>query len=460
MEGILPVNINKIHFVGIGGIGMSGLARLLLDKGYAITGSDVKNSQIIHKLRRRGVRISVPHNPGSVKGADLVCFSSAIGADNPELREAKILKVPVIRRGVLLGKILRDKKVLAVAGSHGKTTTTSLASFVLKKAGLDIASLVGGIPHYVEDSSWWGRDLFVVETDESDASFLRIKPTYSIITNIDKEHLNFYGSFKKLKESFLDFAKNTKDLIIGLGDQKEVLRALLKSGKEYISFGFSSSCLIRAKDIRLLPSGSEFRIFHKNKYVTGMKIPLLGKHNILNALSVAAFCLYSGYNLNKLKNIFNSFPGTGRRFDFKGTFKGVCFVDDYAHHPREIESTLAAASLLKKKRLIVLFQPHRFSRVKELISEFSSCFRDDIDSLIITDIYSASEAPISGVDVGLLIKKIKRNYKKDIMYIPREKLAEKVPLLLMKGDCLFSLGAGDINKILEQIIKKWCAADE
>lgn len=459
MEKILPVRIKKIHFVGIGGIGMSGLARLLKERGYTVTGSDIKHSEIIDKLRERGVKINIPHNSSQVKGTDLLCFSSAISEDNPEIKEALSLNIPIIKRGALLGKVIRNKEVLAVSGSHGKTTTTSLACFVLKKIGKDIASLVGGIPLYSDNSSWWGKDIFVVETDESDASFLEVEPTYSIITNIDKEHIDFYGSFRKLKDDFLRFAKNTKRLVIGWADQKEVYQILKRSKKEFISYGFSRNCILQAKSIRLASGESEFKIFYKNKYICQIKIPLLGKHNILNSLSVVALCLYLGFDINEIKDSFKDFPGTKRRMDFKGKIKGVIFVDDYAHHPKEIEAVLEAMSLVKKRRLVVLFQPHRYSRVKNLISEFSLCFRN-ADFLIITDIYSASERQIQGINAQLLMKKIRKNFKKDMLYIPKEDLVGKVPFLLKRDDCLLCLGAGDINRIHEKIMQRFRNADD
>lgn len=450
MERVLQVNFKKIHFVGIGGIGMSGLATLLLDKGYTISGSDVRENSIIEKLRNRGVKINIPHRASCVKGADLVCFSSAVDNNNPEIKKAKALKLPIIRRGVLLGKILRGKKVLAVAGSHGKTTVTSLASFVLQKAGRDIASLVGGIPLYSENSSWWGKDLFVVETDESDASFLNIMPTCSIITNIDREHLNFYGSFKKLKDAFLKFTKNTDKLLIGCAQQGQVYELLKKSKKDFISYGLNRKSMVQARNIRLLSNRSCFDVFYKDKFAASIALSLLGEHNILNALSVIAFCLYLGYDLEKISKLFGKFPGTKRRLEFRGRIKNVMFIDDYAHHPREIEAVVNAVSAIKKKRLVVMFQPHRFSRIKDLISEFSSCFKN-IDLLIITDIYAASEPEIKGIDAHFLIKKVKKYFKNSILYIPKQQLSAQILPVLRKGDCFLSLGAGDISRIQEQI---------
>lgn len=454
MERVLPPQINKVHFVGIGGIGMSGLANLLLDKGYKVSGSDIKESEIIDKLRKKGVKINIPHNSKVVRGKDLVCFSSAIRGDNPEIKQAKSLKVPLIKRGSLLAILLKKKKVLAIAGSHGKTTTTSLASFLLKGVGFDLASLVGGLPHYSKDSSWWGRDLFVVETDESDASFLEIEPTYSIITNIDREHLNFYKSFSALKRAFLSFAQNTKELVIGWADQDELYQILKRSKKEFLSFGFRKRASLRAEEISLSSQLSKFKVFYKGKYLGKVEMPLLGRHNILNALGVLGFSLYLGLPLNLVKPFLRSFPGTRRRLELKGTYQGVMFIDDYAHHPREIESVIRVASLFRKRRLVVLFQPHRFSRIKALIKEFSFCFKG-ADLLIITDIYSAAEKPLPGIDIDWFITRIRKNFKGELIYIPKEALRQTCLFLLKRGDCLLSLGAGDINKILEEIVESF-----
>jgi len=454
MEGFLSKEIKNIHFIGIGGIGMSGLANLLMSKGYKISGSDIKNTEIIAKLRRKGIEINIPHDRRAVRGKDLVCFSSAVGEDNPEIREAKALKIPLIRRGSLLAHLLGKRQVLAISGSHGKTTTTSLASFVLKGAGLDLASLIGGIPRYSEDSSWWGKDLFIVETDESDASFLELKPFYSVITNIDREHLNFYRSFYNLKRAFLRFAKNTQKLVIGYADQDEVYNILKSSEKDFISFGFKHRALIRAEDIKISSQGSKFKVFYKKRFLTNLQLSLLGEHNILNSLAVVGFCFYLGISPEKFKPFFKKFPGTRRRLEIKGSFKGVIFIDDYAHHPKEIESVIKTVSLFKRRRLVVVFQPHRFSRIKLLAREFSFCFKN-VDLLIITDIYSAGELPLAGIDIDWFIKKIKKNFKGELIYIPKEGLKEAVCFLLKKGDCLLSLGAGDINRVLEEIIEKF-----
>ncbi|MFC1514657.1 UDP-N-acetylmuramate--L-alanine ligase [Candidatus Omnitrophota bacterium] len=454
MEKVLSPKTRKIHFVGIGGIGMSGLAGLLLDRGYAVSGSDLKRSQGISRLRRKGAQINIGHSRGLVRGADLVCFSSAVAGDNPEIKRAKALRIPTIRRGMLLGRLLKGKEVLAVAGSHGKTTTTSLASYVLRRAGKDAATLVGGIPHYLKAPSWWGKDLFVVETDESDGSFLQVKPTYSIITNIDKEHLGFYGSFTRLKQSFFQFAANTRKLVIGCGDEAEVRAVLKKCGRTYMTVGLGAECMLRAKEIDFGPERTRFAVYYKRSRLARIETPLLGAHNITNALSVFAFCLDQGYDLRRVESGFKDFSGTKRRLDLKGRVNGVTFFDDYAHHPREIAACLAALRPLKKKRQVVLFQPHRFSRVRDLLGDFARCFSDS-DVLIITDIYPASEPAIPGIDAQLLIEKIRVHFKKAVIYIPKDKLIQAVPLLLKRGDCLVAMGAGDSNKILEKIIRRW-----
>ncbi len=448
------VRVNKVHFIGIGGIGVSGLAYLFLDKGYKVSGSDIKENLIVKKLRDKGVKINVPHSAQAVRGKDLVCFSSAIRPDNPELLFAKALRIPRIKRGSLLGRILRGKETAAVSGSHGKTTVTALASFVLRSLGKDTASLVGGIPLYSERSSWWGRDLFIVETDESDGSFLKIKPDYSIITNIDKEHLNFYGSFDRLTQSFKKFALNTRSLVIGCGEDKQVRSILRQAGIPSVSYGFKNSNTFSAGNISFSKKGSEFDFYYKKRFAGRIKIPLWGKHNVLNTLSVLALCWNLGYGVKEIKKAVSKFPGTKRRLEIKAKVKKVSFIDDYAHHPSEIKAVLEAVSHLNSKRIVVLFQPHRFSRVKILFDKFPSAF-SSADLLVVTDIYPAGEKPLKGIDAESLSRRIKRRLGRRIIYLPKNEILSKVPGMFKPGDLFLGLGAGDINKITDSIIVRF-----
>lgn len=368
MEKLLSRNLKKIHFIGIGGIGMSGLAYLFLEKGFSVSGSDIKENEIIRSLEKKGAKINIPHSADVIDSQNLVCFSSAIQANNSELKKARFLKIPAVKRGALLGEVLKDNEIIAVSGSHGKTTTTSFIAFVMSKLGKDISSLVGGIPRYAETSSWWGKDSFVVETDESDGSFLEVKPTYSIITNIDKEHLSFYGTFDNLKKAFFDFAESTSHTAIGCGDQEEVLSILKNIKNHSVSYGLGDNNDYRAKNIKFDSFQSSFDLFYKDKFIGSIEIPLLGKHNVQNSLAVLALCLELNFDIAEIKKAMRDFPGTRRRLEPKGRISEVEFVDDYAHHPREIKAVLAALAAVDKKRFVVIFQPHRFSRIKNLFS--------------------------------------------------------------------------------------------
>ncbi len=454
MERILPVNIKKVHFVGIGGIGMSGLAFLFKDKGIEVTGSDIKETETVRKLRQKGIKVNIPHSGKVVRGTDIVCYSSAIKEDNPELKEAESLNVPLIKRGVLLGRILKGKKVISVAGSHGKTTTTSFLSFALQKLGRNISSLVGGIPKYAETSSWWGKDMFVVETDESDASFLEVDSLYSVVTNIDKEHLGFYKSMDNLRNAFALFIENTGQLVVGCGDDKNVREIFKGSRGEFLTYGLQPDNDLQARKVKFDSKGSKFDIFFKDEFVINVEIPLLGNHNVLNSLAVFALCYCLGYSFEKISSVVKDFPGTSRRLEFKGQVGTVEFFDDYAHHPKEIESVLASLSAVKKDRLVSIFQPHRYSRVKNLLKEFSLCF-DKTDLLIVTDIYSAGEDKIEGIDAQVLVDRIKKNTGAQVQYVPKEELFQRVPLLFEEGDFVLSLGAGDINIIQEELLRKY-----
>ncbi len=435
---------------------MSGLARLLMNKGYKVSGSDIRENAIIKELKQNNIDIDVPHRAGSVKDKDLVCFSSAIKGDNPEIQAARAVSIPLVKRGVLLGQVLKNEDTIAVAGSHGKTTVTSLASFVLKSLGKDIASMVGGIPRYSNISSWWGKDMFVVETDESDASFLYIKPSYAVITNIDKEHVSFYKSFAKLIESFKKFSQSAQRLIVACGDDELLLKILKKNKKKTLTYGLKPQNIFGAKDLNFTRSVSSFTLIYNGQPRLKVKIPLLGRHNIQNCLAVIALCKGLGFGFEEIAKAIAEFPGTRRRLEFKGNINEVEFVDDYAHHPSEIKAVLQAVRIINPDRLVVLFQPHRFSRVKNLVSEFARCF-EDADLLVVTDIYSAGEKEIEGIDSQWFYKRITKTRKKESLYIAEKDLANKTPGLLNPGDFFLALGAGNINNIQDEIMKVYGA---
>ncbi|MCM8773971.1 MAG: UDP-N-acetylmuramate--L-alanine ligase [Candidatus Omnitrophica bacterium] len=454
MSSELLSKIKRVHLLGIGGVGMTGLAFLLKERGFIVSGSDIKESYNTNLLKEYSFKVFMSHSISNLEDVDLVCFSSAIKDDNIELLEAKRRRLPVMRRAELLAILSQDDKVIAISGSHGKTTTSAMAAFVLNELGYNPNVFIGGVSLNFGKCAWAGKDIFVVETDESDGSFLLFKPWISIITNIDVEHLDFYRDKDNLEKSFLEFSLNTKGTTIGCGDEANV-RYILDRVRG-VSYGFSPHNDVRAENIRRVADYTVFDlIFEKDKFFD-VKISLLGEHNVLNSLAIICLAQYLGESIDKVINILGRFRGTKRRFEIKDNFDGVIFVDDYAHHPTEIEAVLRATDSLSKKRIVVIFQPHRYSRVKLLYEEFSRCFYK-CDYLIVTDIYSAGEDKINGIDGEFIFNEIKKNFNKDIVYIHKENLYKEVPLILEEGDLVLGLGAGDINIIMDSIVNEFKA---
>ncbi|MBD3264642.1 MAG: UDP-N-acetylmuramate--L-alanine ligase [Candidatus Omnitrophica bacterium] len=449
MERILP-GVKKVHLVGIGGIGMSGLALLLKEKGVEVTGSDSHPTPTTEMLKNKGIKLFIGHSKQNLDSdTDILCHSSAISEANCEIAEARRKNIRVAKRGLLLAELCKDKNTIAVSGSHGKTTTTSLLGYLLTSTGHDPTVFIGGLPLNYSEWAWWGKDFFVVECDESDGSFLYYKPEYSIITNIDQEHMDYYKDSGRLKESFLQFALNTKRKVFGWGDDPVVRKIIQKTGG--VSFGWGKNNQVRGEKFSLKNDFSYFDLYIKDKFVFKVKIPLLGKHNCINCLSVFSFFDYLGEDLNKVKNLITGFKGTRRRFQKKGKFRGVSFVDDYAHHPTEIKAVLDTARKLDYGRLIVIFEPHRFSRVKDLYREFSKCFCG-VNHVFITDIYSASEAPIENITSSWLGELIKQNSNTDVRYFSAEKAVSELPRFFKERDLVISLGAGNVSNILDEVI--------
>lgn len=443
-------NVKSIYLVGIGGIGMTGLAFLLKEKGLTVKGSDIQDGYTVKMLRDAGIEVFIGHKKENLpQELDMVAYSSAIKDDNPEIIEAKARKLTMLRRGELLGLLSWDRKTIAVAGSHGKTTTSAFIGYLLTALGSQPTVFVGGVPLNYEKNAWWGKDYFVIETDESDGSFLYYNPWVSVITNIDKEHLDHYKNFEILKESFLKFAYQTKGLVIGCGDDPSVRHII--SQVNGVSYGFEPENKFSASNIGFDGTYTTFSLLIDNEFKSHVKIPLLGSHNVLNSLAVFAFFNYLGEDFSVIIDLMRNFKGTRRRFQIKAQVAGVTFVDDYAHHPTEIQAVLKAAHSLSPKRVVAVFQPHRFSRVKALHDEFSNCFKY-ADLAIVTDIYSASETPIEGISGKLLFEEIDRLFPGKARYIAKEQLVEEVPLVLEEGDIVLGLGAGDINSIMENIV--------
>ncbi|MDD5194345.1 MAG: UDP-N-acetylmuramate--L-alanine ligase [Candidatus Omnitrophica bacterium] len=449
MEKILP-GIKNVYMVGIGGIGMSGLALLLKDKGFSVKGSDIQENYTVRALREEGISVNVGHRKENITtGLDLLVYSSAVDRNNPEIIEAQRRNIKIFKRGELLGLLCSGQKTVAVSGSHGKTTTTALMGHLLTLLGQEPTVFVGGLPLNYSRNAWWGNNYFVIETDESDGSFLYCKPWVSIITNVDHEHLDYHKSFENLQESFLQFAANTRGKVFGCGDDGPVKTIL--SRVDGISYGFGADNTIRAKNFYFDGQFSCFDVSIEDKFTGKIKVPLLGEHNALNAMAALGFFFYSGFDMGQVVEALKTFKGTKRRLQVKDFVAGVTFIDDYAHHPTEIRAVLKAVRYLKPRKVIAVFQPHRPSRVKSLYREFAECF-SSVDELVVTDIYSACEKAQEGINAVFLLEEIKKNFPRKLRYIPKEKLIEEIPSGIEEGDFVIGLGAGDINIIMEGIV--------
>lgn len=447
----------RIHFIGIGGIGMSGIASILMKQGYRVSGSDTKESRITNKLISEGAKIFYGHNISNIDNADVVVYSSAIREDNVELLAAKNKGLTVIRRAEALVKLMQDKICIAISGSHGKTTTTALASHLLFQTGFNPTASIGGIVRNFGDNSCFGNsNIFIAEADESDGTFLYYKPNYTIVTNIDREHLDYYHSWQDILSAYEKFILNTKEngYIFCCGDDLTLRQITKEVDKKCVYFGLSKDNDFYADDIKLAEFSSEFSYYYKGKRLGSISLPLAGAHNISNSLAIVGLGCKLGISLKEIENALSLFSGTERRFQLKAEIGGIKIIDDYGHHPSEIKATLSAASNVRHKRLIVVFQPHRYSRTKFLMEEFSKSFAL-ADYLILTDIYAASELPIDGVSSEALCKRIKNeNPQIEAVYLKKEKIIEHILKIIKPKDLLLTLGAGDIGKLSDELVER------
>ena len=445
------------HLIGIGGIGMSGIAQLLLRQGIKVSGSDLKESKITEELRRLGSYVFIGHNPVNTRGADLIIYSSAIKEDNPEIIEAKKLGLPLIKRAQALADLMQDKIVITVSGSHGKTTTTSLVSYLLLEAGLRPTIAIGGILKNIDTNAYLGDgSFFVAEADESDGSFLYYQPKYSIITNIDYEHLDYYREFKNMIDAFGEFLSRTKKdgCVFGCDDDINIKNMLKNYKNRYILFGLKDSADIYPSNIQIKGLSSQFDCFYKNKFIDRFNLALGGEHNISNALSVIALGLELEIDLEVIKKTLSNYKGTHRRLEIKFNEKSYLVLDDYAHHPTEIKATLKAIRRLNYNRAIVIFQPHRYTRTKLLLDEFGQSF-DLSDCIIVTDIYPANEPPQEGINGRAICDKIKEHSPhKEILFLPKEEIVPHILEIIEPGDLVITLGAGDIVKVCDELVEK------
>jgi len=436
---------------------MSGIAQLLLRGGSKVSGSDLKDSSNIKELKALGAQIFIGHNPENIKGASLVIYSSAIKENNSEIAAAKKAGIPIIKRAQALARLMGEKTVITVTGSHGKTTTTSLVSYLLLEAGLSPSVAIGGILKNIDSNACLGDGkFFVAEADESDGSFLYYRPKYSIITNIDREHLDYYKEFSRELGAFREFINNTEEggCVFACDDDANLKSILAGYKNRYVLFGMKENADIYPGNIQFRGLSSEFDCYYKNKFVDRFALNLGGMHNISNALSVIALGMELGIGLDFIKKTLGQYKGAKRRLEVKSGDSQIMVVDDYAHHPTEIKATLAALKNLNPKRVIAIFQPHRYTRTKILLDEFSASF-DSADYVIITDIYAASEIPLEGVSGRLLSDKIKeRSPSKEVIFLAEEEIIGQISEIARPGDLVITLGAGDIVKISDELVER------
>jgi UDP-N-acetylmuramate--alanine ligase len=446
-----------IHFVGIGGIGMSGIAELLLNLGYKVSGSDLYGSAITDRLSELGGTIYKGHRAENVTGSDVVVTSSAISRANPEVVEARRLHIPVIQRAEMLAELMRLKKFgIAIAGSHGKTSTTSMVSWMMAQANLDPTIVVGGKVDSLGGNAKLGQGEFLVaEADESDGSFLKLSPVLEVVTNIDLEHLDYYQDLEQIKQAFLDFIDRIPfygAAILCLDDQN-ITDILPSIGKRIITYGLTAQADLHADNIYFKDGRVFFTVHRQEECLGEIDLAPPGRHNVYNALATVCVGLELEISFPVIADALRSFAGVQRRMQKKGEIDGITVIDDYGHHPTEIRATLCAIKTAwPEKRLVVLFQPHRYSRTKALFKEFLTAFHK-ADFLILTDIYAASEEPVEGVSSELLLAEIEQHGQRYTRYIPSiEGMAEEVAGMVGENDLVLTLGAGNIVRVGEELL--------
>lgn len=449
--------IKHIHFVGIGGIGMSGIAEVLLNLGYKVSGSDMKESDTTERLRKLGAEIAIGHRAENIVSPHVVVISSAVTKENVEVVAAREQQVPVIPRAEMLAELMRLKYGVAIAGAHGKTTTTSMVATVLAAGGIDPTVVIGGKLNSLGTNAKLGQGEFLVaEADESDGSFLKLSPAIAVVTTIDEEHLDYYKDIGEIKDAFLTFINKVPFYGVSVLclDQPHIQALIPQVQKRYQTYGMSSQADYQARDIALRALGSKFRVMNHSEDLGWFELSVPGVHNINNSLAAIAVARELDIELETIRKAIKEFSGVQRRFQIKGEVNGITVVDDYGHHPTEIKATLAAAASGMDRRVVVVFQPHRYSRTQHLLEDFFTSF-NQADKLIVMDIYAAGEKPIPGVSGQALYEGIKKYGHKDVTLIAdREAILDHLMKTLKPGDLAITLGAGDVWKIGEQLVER------
>lgn len=445
-------SVHHIHFVGIGGIGMSGIAEILLTQGFDVSGSDMASSEITDYLVSRGARVSIGHDAAHVRDAEVVVYSSAVDPKtNPETVEAQRRQIPIIRRAEMLSEVSRLKYCLAIAGTHGKTTTTSMSGLVMMKANMDPTVIVGGRLKGLGGSNarLGGGDWIVLEADEYDRSFLQLLPTIAVITNVEADHLDIYSDLDDIKGAFVEFANKVPfygTACVCLDDPG--VRAIMPLIKKVIvTYGMSPQSDVRAVDVEFHERASIFTLVYKGAELGRITLNVPGEHNVRNALAACSVGLLCSVPFEEIAASLAEFGGVYRRFEIKGERNDVLVVDDYAHHPTEVRSTLTAARNGWKRRIVAVFQPHTYTRTRDFFQDFATSFHD-ADVLVLTDVYAAREQPIEGVDGQLIADAARAAGHRDVHYIQdKTKVAEALRNLVQSGDLVLTMGAGDIWKV-------------
>ncbi len=451
-----------VHFVGIGGMGMCGIAEVLINMGYGVSGSDIAQTEITKHLKKIGGRIEVGHRADNLRDADVVVVSSAIKGYNPEVEAAKARLIPVIPRAEMLGELMRLKHGIAVAGSHGKTTTTTMLSSVLMAAGLDPTAVIGGRVNSLglANARMGKSEYLVAEADESDGSFLKLAPTVAVVTNMDKEHMDHWGHEDNIKKAFTDFVNRVP--FYGMAalclDNPGVQSILPDISKRYVTYGVASQATYRARNVRHDGLHSRYIAWRRAEELGEIELPMPGQHNVLNSLAVLAVADTLDIPFEVVSKALAKFDGIQRRFTVRGEVGGITVVDDFGHHPTEVRATLSGArSGFPGQRVIAAFQPHRYTRTRDQFNEFARSFYD-ADKVFVCDVFSAGEKPIEGATSESLVKAIQDNGHKNVEYVPkREDIAKQVAKIARPGDLVLTLGAGNIqlscNDIIDELEK-------
>jgi UDP-N-acetylmuramate--alanine ligase len=455
MMKALGSDIGTIHFVGIGGIGMSGIAEVMHQLGYKVQGSDAADSYVVEKLRKSGIPVSIGHSPDNLGDAAVVVCSTAIKDSNPEVQAAAERRLPRVRRAEMLAELMRMQKTVAVAGTHGKTTTTSMIAALLDSGGVDPTVINGGIINRYGSNARLGKsDWWVIEADESDGSFLRLDGTIAVVTNIDPEHLEYYGSFERVKDAFVEFVENVPfyGLAVLCVDHPEVQTIIGRiRDRRIVTYGFSALADVRADNVTPVPGGTSFDVVilgreGERRTIAGVQVPIPGRHNVQNALAAIAVALELGISDEDIVGGFSRFDGVKRRFTRVGEVDGAVVIDDYAHHPTEIRAVLAAAREGAEGRVIAVMQPHRYTRLESLMDDFQSAF-NDADVVFVTPVYPAGEEPIEGVDSNALAEGLRAHGHRMVRSVDSlDDLCAALRDLAAEGDMVICMGAGDITK--------------